>query len=273
MPSHPGTGFGTRSHPPLSKPDLWEVTYEVDWTGESADWDNDGGSGSTPHTIQGVSGGVGNAGTASLLAANSNGFQGTPSAAGDFVTGSIDAPRIAARIELLVPGWNALDTICFQALFTSSATLSNEDALGFAITTTAHPDTAGAMFYTVRQVYNSGVKDSLYGAHIDNSSSADYASTSGGSMMEMVLFPGNGVSALISGSKFVDPLTETGGYKAFGTMPDLRAIGPTGALSLEPGNTGDTDAYLQIYAGRTSSGSGFTATMTKFRVLKAKRSV
>ena len=272
MPNHPGTGFGTRSHPPLSKPDLWEVTYEVDWTGEAADWEVDD-SGSTPHTIQGVSWGVGNDNKATLLEANSNGLQITPSAAAAFLYDGIDAPRIAARIELLVPGWNALDTISFQALFTSSATLSNEDAFGFAVGTAAHPDTAGAMFYTVSQVYNSGVKDSLAGAYTNASESADYASTSGGSMMEMTLFPGGGVSALISGSKFLDPLTATGGYKAFGTMPDLRAIGPTGALSLEPGNTGNTDAYLQIYAGRASSGSGFTATMTKFRVLKAKRSV
>lgn len=263
--------------PPSASPDLWTVTYEVDWTGESADWDNSGGSGSSPHTIQGVSWGVGNANKASLLAANSNGLQITPNADGQLkqTGGSLqwDAPRIAARLELLCPGWDALDTVCIQILGTASATLSNNDEFGIVLGTAAIPSTAGACFYTLSHTYNSGVKDSLYGCHATSGSAGDYASTSGGSLLELTLFPGGGVSALSSGTSFVDPLTATSGYKAYGTMTNLRSIGPAGALSLEPGNTGNTDAYVQLYASRGSSGSGYTATITKMRVLKKKRSL
>jgi hypothetical protein len=244
------------------------VKYEVDWSAESADWKS-----STPHTIQGVSWGAINAGNGGTISASSDGLQIQPNTSAKFQYNQVDAPGIAARVELLAPGWDALDTLAFQAIFTSSATLSHEDVFGFVVGTGANPDTAGAMFYTVRQIYNSGVKDSLAGAHTNSSEGVDYASTSGGSMMELTLFPGGGASALISGSEFVDPLTATSGYKAFGTMTDLRAIGPTGALSLEPGNTGSTDAFVQIYAGRGSSTSGYTATMSKFRVLAKKRSL
>ena len=268
----PGGSSVTRKFPaslgPTAAPDLWTVTYEVDWTTVAPDWKD-----STPHTVAGVSWGQGNEGSSSLLEANSNGLQITPNADGKFKNGQVDAPRIAARLELLCPGWDALDTVCIQILGTASATLSNDDEFGFALSTAANPNTAGSMLYTLSHTYSSGVKDSLYGAYINSSFSADYASTSGGSLLELTLFPGDGVSALSSGSVFVDPLTATGGYKAFGTMANLRAIGPANALSLEPGNTGNTDAYVQLYAARGSSGSGYTATITSMRVLKKKRSL
>ena len=263
--------------PPAANPDLWTVTYDVDWTvvGSNSDTAPDWKD-SSPHTVSGVDWGQGNKDSSSTLEANSNGLQITPNALGKLKSGPIvwSAPRIAARLELLCPGWDALDTICIQILGTASATLSNEDEYGLVLGTAGLVAPSNSnMFYTLSHTYNSGVKDSLYGAHISTGSSADYASTSGGSLLELTLFPGDGVSALSSGSSFVDPLTATGGYKAFGTMANLRAIGPANALSLEPGNTGDTDAYVQIYAARGSSGSGYTATFTKMRVLKKKRSL
>ena len=263
----------TSKNPPApasANPDLWTVKYEADLTDQSA---FDFKTGAAYVDIEGVRWDAGDKANASLLALNSNGLQITPSSASKLKAATWSAPRIAARVELLYPAWDALDSVCFQLLSTSSATLSNEDEYGLVLGTAALVPTAGAMFYTLSHTYNSGVKDSLYGAHVNTGSSADYAATSGGSLLELTLFPGDGVSALSSGSSFVDPLTATGGYKAFGTMANLRAIGPANALSLEPGNTGNTDAYVQIYAGRASSGSGFTATTTKFRVLVKKRSL
>ena len=261
--------------PPAANPDLWTVTYDVNWMAVGSDADTaPDWKASSPHTVSGVSWGQGNEGSSSTLEANSNGLQITPNADGKFKNNQVNAPRIAARLELLCPGWDALDTVCIQILGTASATLSHDDEFGVALGTAANPNTGGAMFYTLSHTYNSGVKDSLYGAYVTSSFSADYASTSGGSLLELTLFPGNGVSGLSSGSGFEDPLTATGGYKAFGTMANLRAIGPTNALSLEPGNTGNTDAYVQLYAARgASGGSGYTATFTKMRVLKKKRSL
>jgi hypothetical protein len=275
----PGGSSVTRVFPPslgpTAAPDLWTVKYEADLTAQVA---FDFKTGDAYTNIEGVRWDAGvDKGKASTLALNSNGLQITPNLDGQIKqTGSSlkhNAPRIAARLELLCPGWDALDTVCIQALTTASATLSDNDEFGLLLGTAALPPDAGAMFYTLSHTYNSGVKDSLYGCYIQNSSAGDYAATSGGSLLELTLFPGNGVSGLSSGTSFVDPLTATSGYKAYGIMPKLLSIGPAGALSLEPGNTGNTDAYVQIYASRGSSGSDYIATMTKFRILVKKRSL
>ena len=273
----PGGSSVTKGFPaslgPTPTPDLWTVTYEVDFRNESAF--SFAGLGVGTRSIQGADWYQGDEGNASLIAINSNGFQITPDDDGRWDGTNSDSPRIAVPLEDVCSAWDPYTTVAIQALYSASTTLSHQDALGFTVQTQANPGTGGAMFYSIRQVYNSGVKDSLIGRADGDSTSADYAATGSGSMMEMVLFPGNGLSAIISGSEFVDPLTATGNYKASGCMGALRAIAPTGALSLEKGNTVNTRAWIQIYASResASNGSGFTATLTKFRVLVAKRSV
>jgi hypothetical protein len=139
MPNHPGTGFGTRGHPPsltAGGGDLkWQEAVSVDWTGVSHDFETTAAA-----TIGGIEWKCLNNGADIQTGGLKSGDSGTglriwPDGAERIWDGRIDAPMVTVLVKDAVGVKTTYDmnkhAVCFQCTYTAAQDIyNNYDAIG-----------------------------------------------------------------------------------------------------------------------------------------------
>jgi hypothetical protein len=287
MPNHPGTGFGTRGHPPSLSAggdaidDAWYEEYFVDFTTR--------GDASITHNTQVALGTqTGTSTTANWLPEEDNlgddnneigtleweegeGLKITPVGSGSHsnVHASIDAPCLSVALTDCIPNLTQNDVICVQAFCTEPVPINaNFDGYGIVI---YKPETnLGSVeeFVVFRNYYKDGDREwATLGKAGSNTPQAESGVGTVPRMIEMV-FQFNGGHAVcatsISTSITQTPLAATSNRGHVHSETLIVAGGsfsPTWYLTAAA-------ARLGIYAYKVSSATSFFMNFSAVRILR-----
>ena len=283
MPNHPGTGFGTRGHPPNLGPTaatpVWTVEYELDFASFG---DHNFASTATKALSSATASGTRsatwtayNSGAANKFALSSAGLEidpkgGESEGSPHLWAGVQTLPYLAAPLTSMMAGLSEDDTIAFQLYMDSSPVPSAAfDAYGLALWNGVAPSNSE---YLCLRYYFGGDGNRRAEGFLEQESYDSMIQATSQTFFEVVLYPGNGAVSNIGvfDTEFPDPLT-SGTFQTYSSLSPILGPGGGNDQAIPSWKIPKATASFMIHTQRNNSATTLLTTAYKMRVLRRRK--
>lgn len=250
----------------------WTVEYAIDFTDEGTHNFSSSATKDLTNNGKTVTWTAANVAASDKFELTSSGLEIDPKGGGQHIwQQTMTLPFIHAKLTDMMTSLSDDDTVAIQLYMDSSPVPSaNYDSYGLNLWNLNNGSTQ--KYLHLRYYYNTAPSAQKYLEAFNESGGYDtLAQSTVQTFFEIVLYPGNGATARtgVFDTTFPTPLAAS----SFDTFASLSAIGigGGGGTSLPSFAIPKAEASFVIHAQRQSSGTSFTTTSYKMRVLRRKK--